>query len=86
MSLHPTYLRRCNVIDLDKPANCPECKEVHGKRQTRDYPTTNAFFSHYTKNHALDDEKRAFLRREIEAFQESEYSQFHEFLKRARIE
>ena len=86
MSLHPTHLTRYNVIVLVKPTNCPDCKEVHGNRQTRGYTTTNAFFSHYTKNHNLNDEKRAFLRREIEAFQDSDYREFHEFLKRARIE
>lgn len=86
MSLHPTLLRRYNVTVLIKPANCPECKAIHGKRPTKAYTSSTAFFVHYTNQHTIDDEKKAFLRHEIEAFQDSDYSQFHEFLKRARIE
>ena len=86
MSLHPTLLRRYNVTVLLKRVNCPACKEIHGKRPTKAYTSSTAFFVHYTGQHVIDEEKKAFLKREIEAFQESDYSQFHEFLKRARIE
>ena len=86
MSLHPTLLRRYNVTVFLKRVNCPECKAIHGKRPTKNYTSSTAFFVHYTGQHILDNEKRAFLKSEIEAFQNSEYSQFHEFLKRARIE
>ena len=86
MSLHTTLLRRYNVTVLLKRVNCPACKEIHGKRPTKAYTSSTAFFVHYTTQHSIDNEKRVFLKREIEAFQNSEYSQFHEFLKRARIE
>ena len=86
MSLGSTLLRRYNVTVLIKPANCPACKEIHGKRPTKAYTSSTAFFVHYTGQHIIDEEKKAFLKREIEAFQDSDYSQFHEFLKRARIE
>jgi len=86
MSLHPTLLTRYNVTVFVKRVNCPECKIIHGNRQTKAYTSSTAFFVHYTTQHSIDNEKRVFLKREIEAFQNSEYSQFHEFLKRARIE
>ena len=86
LSLHPTLLRRYNVTLLRKRVTCPACKEIHGKRPTKEYTSTTAFFKHYTGQHIIDDVKKAFLRREIEAFQDSDYTQFHEFLKRARIE
>ena len=86
LSLHPTLLRRYNVTVFLKRVNCPDCKEIHGNRQTKAYTSSTAFFVHYTTQHTIDDEKKAFLRREIEAFQDSDYTQFHEFLKRARIE
>ena len=86
MSLRTTLLRRYNVTLFLKRVNCPACKEIHGKGPTKEYTSTTAFFVHYTSQHTIDEVKKAFLRREIEAFQESDYSQFHEFLKRARIE
>jgi hypothetical protein len=83
MSSSQIVLRRFN---LPKPPNCPECKQIHGNRQTKNYKSTTGFFVHYTTNHPIDENLKKFLRQQIQEFQESDYSQFHEFLRRGRIE
>ena len=72
--------------DLVKPVNCPECKQTNGNRLTRNFESTRGYFVHYTTNHPIDDNLRQFLKQQIQEFQESSYSQFHEFLKRGRIQ
>jgi len=83
MSSSQIVLRRYN---LPKPANCPECQSIHGLRLTKNYKSTTGFFVHYTTNHPIDDTRRQYLKQQIQEFQESNYSQFDEFLKRGRIE
>ena len=93
MSTADTVLRRWNGYHegvsfriLPKPVTCPKCSEIHGNRLTKNFTSTTGFFVHYTGQHTISAKQKDYLKRQIMLFQQSDFTLFHEFLNRGRIE